>query len=40
MSYLKVKKMKKEAVLLSKREEDAGYDLYGVYEQDYKILYP
>ena len=40
MPYLKVKRLKKEAKLLSKREEDAGYDLYGIYDQDYKLLNP
>ncbi len=40
MSYLKVKRVKKEAVLLSKRKEDAAYDIYGVFEQDYKLLNP
>jgi len=40
MSYLKVQRLKKEAKLLSKREEDAGYDLYGIYDQDYKLLNP
>lgn len=40
MSYLKVKKLKKQAKMLSKRKEDAGYDIYGIYEQDYKVLNP
>lgn len=40
MSYLKVKKLKKEAKLLTKREEDAGYDIYWIFEKDYEILNP
>jgi len=38
MVYLKVKKLKEEAVILSKREEDAGYDIYGLLENDFLIL--
>lgn len=40
MSYLKVKRLKKQAVLLSKRKEDAAYDIYWLFEQDYKLLNP
>ncbi len=38
--YLKVKKLKKDAVVPSKREEDAGYDLYAVFEEDPIFLFP
>lgn len=38
--YLKVKKLKDNAVIPSKREEDAGFDLYGVFEENFQILMP
>ncbi len=33
-------KVKKEAVLPQKREEDAGYDLYPCFDEDYRMIYP
>lgn len=36
--YLRVKKLHSKAIIPSKREEDAGFDLYAIYEEDYKIL--
>ena len=38
--YLKVKKVRKEAKLPSKRVEDACFDLYGCFEDEAKFLYP
>ena len=38
--YMKVKKLKKNATLPSKRSEDAGYDLYAVIEEENLILMP
>ncbi len=38
--YLKVKLLDKRATLPSKRDEDAGYDLYGVFNNDFQILKP
>ena len=38
--YLKVKKLNKNAILPNKRDEDAGYDLYGVFDEDPKFLFP
>lgn len=38
--YFKVKKVKEGAKVPSKRSEDAGYDLYCVYEEDFKIMRP
>ena len=38
--YFKVKKLKEGAIVPSKREEDAGYDLYGVFEESFQILQP
>lgn len=40
MSYIKVKKLRKEAVILSKRDEDAAYDIYWVFEKDCFLLNP
>ena len=37
---LKVKKLDVRAVLPSKREEDAGFDLYALYDESYHILKP
>lgn len=36
----KVKKLNEKAVIPSKREEDSGYDLYGIIEEDYLIINP
>lgn len=33
-------KVKEDAVLPQKREEDAGYDLYPCFEEDYRIIRP
>ena len=38
--YLKVKKLKQQAQVPSKKEEDAGYDIYGIFDEDFKILEP
>jgi len=38
--YLKVKKINKNAKSLSKRNEDAGYDLYGIFKENFVILNP
>lgn len=38
--YLKVKKLRDEAKVPSKREEDAAYDIYGIIENDFEILKP
>lgn len=38
--YLKVRKIKESAIIPSKREEDAGYDVYGVFEKDPYFIYP
>lgn len=38
--YLKIKRLHDKAILPSKRDEDAGYDVYGVFEEDPKFLYP
>lgn len=38
--YLKVKRLHERAVLPSKRSEDAGFDLYGIFDEDPKFLYP
>ncbi len=36
--YFKVKKLDSRAIVPSKREEDAGYDLYAIFDEDIKIL--
>ncbi len=36
--YFKVKRLSPEAVLPSKREEDAGYDIYACPEEDFILL--
>lgn len=38
--YLKVKLLHKEAKLPEKRDEDAGYDLYGIYENEFELMMP
>ncbi len=38
--YFKVKRLDKKAILPNKRDEDAGYDLYAIIEDEYKILNP
>lgn len=38
--YLKVKKLHEKAILPSKRVEDACFDLYGIYDEDPKFLFP
>ena len=38
--YLKVKKLREGAAVPTKREEDAGYDLYGVFEERFFVLMP
>ena len=38
--YFKVKKLKEGGKIPSKREEDAGYDIYGLFEEDFQILNP
>jgi dUTP pyrophosphatase len=38
--YLKVKKLHEKARLPSKRVEDACYDMFGIYDEDPKFLYP
>jgi dUTPase len=38
--YFKVKKLDGRAKLPSKRVEDACYDIYGIYDEDPKFLYP
>lgn len=36
--YLKIKKLKDAAIVPSKREEDAGFDLYGVFDKEVVVL--
>ena len=36
--YMKVKKLDEKAIIPSKRDEDVGYDIYGIFEEDFKIL--
>ena len=36
--YFKVKKVDPRAIIPSKREEDAGYDFYGVFDDEYQVL--
>lgn len=36
--FLKIKKFKENAIIPSKRKEDAGYDLYGIFEDDFVLL--
>ena len=38
--FLKVKRLDKRAILPSKRDEDAGYDLYAVLDEDFFIFKP
>lgn len=38
--YFKVKKLKTGAKVPSKRPEDAGYDIYGVFEENFKLFMP
>lgn len=38
--YLRVKRLHSKAIIPAKREEDAGFDLYAVYEEEYKVLKP
>lgn len=38
--YLKVKRLNEKAILPSKRDEDAGYDVYGLFEEDAVFLKP
>ncbi|MFP4402703.1 MAG: dUTP diphosphatase [Candidatus Nanoarchaeia archaeon] len=38
--FLKVKKLDPRAKIPSKRSEDAGYDLYALYDKEYVILRP
>ncbi len=38
--FFKVKKLKEGAIIPSKRPEDAAYDLYAIFEEDFKILMP
>ena len=38
--YLKVKQLNPKSIIPSKREEDAGYDLYGVFEEEFQVLQP
>jgi len=40
LPYFKVKRLNSEVKLPSKREEDAGFDLYGFIEEEYLILKP
>jgi dUTP pyrophosphatase len=40
MVVLKVKRLHKQAKLPSKRIEDAGYDVYGCFEEEAVFLYP
>lgn len=36
--YFKIKKLDSRAIIPSKREEDAGYDLYAIFDENIKIL--
>mgnify|MGYP001229803230 CR=1 FL=1 len=36
--FFKIKKFREDAVIPSKRKEDAGYDLYGCFEDKFKVL--
>ena len=38
--FFKVKLLHKKAILPSKRDEDAGYDVYGIFDEDPKFLFP
>ena len=38
--FLKVKKLNENSIIPSKRDEDAGYDLYGQFEENNVILNP
>lgn len=38
--YLKIKKLREGAIIPTKREEDAAFDIYCVLEEDYKIIFP
>ena len=38
--FLKIKRLNEKAILPSKRDEDAGYDVYGIFDEDPKFLYP
>lgn len=38
--FLKIKRLNENAIMPSKRDEDAGYDLYGIFEEDFFILKP
>jgi dUTP pyrophosphatase len=40
MTTIKVKKLHQDAVTPTKREEDAAYDLYGIYGNDAIFMYP
>jgi dUTP pyrophosphatase len=38
--YFKIKLLNKQAFLPSKRDEDAGFDLYAIHEEDFFLLKP
>jgi dUTP pyrophosphatase len=38
--FFKVKKLREEAKIPSKREEDAAYDFYGCFDEHFKLLMP
>ena len=38
--FLKIKRLRKEAIMPSKRVEDACFDLYGCFDDEVKFLYP
>lgn len=38
--FFKVKKFRDNAIVPSKRAEDAGYDVYGCFEKDFQIFKP
>ncbi len=40
MNKIKFAKVKEGGVIPSKRLEDAGYDIYTCFEEDFKIIYP
>lgn len=39
-NIIKFAKIKSNAIIPSKREEDAGYDIYPCFDEDYIIIYP
>jgi dUTP pyrophosphatase len=36
--YFKIKKLSDDVIVPSKRDEDAGFDIYGIFEEDFIVL--